>query len=103
MTNAKFDPLERDLMSPAELVTHFKIRKGAAVVEEIARFEPLEKIDDSLFFSEDDIPEAVLFISHRWQSTMDPDPNAEQFTAVKTFLTETFDPQVYPIKVCCHH
>ena len=40
-----------------------------------------------MFFDANDLQMAVIFVSHRWHSPSHPDPDGEQLSAVKIFLS----------------
>ncbi len=90
MPNAPLDPLSRQQLTPGELARAFKIIRADVLLEEFPAFpcfDDLVGVTEHVFFSEHDVPEAVIFISHRWLSATHPDPDGRQLSAVKAFLS----------------
>jgi len=86
--NAGFDPLGRAVFSAHQLVSAFNILRADRVLSTLEAFEPYDELakDKSSFFNEMELPEAVIFISHRWENKINPDPENEKFEALKNFL-----------------
>lgn len=87
--NAVLDPLGRPSLSASELSETFNILRADRLFNDLGAFESfdtLEARDPSLFFGTDDVPEAVIFISHRWEDQAHPDPTGRKFVALQKFL-----------------
>lgn len=89
MINAGFDPLGRDVFSAKQLAQRFNILRAERVMDGLEAFEPYDDIaalGTDAFFDADDLPEAILFISHRWESARNPDPTKRKFNALRQYL-----------------
>jgi hypothetical protein len=51
-----------------------------------SKFEHVRATVPDAFFTTSDLPEAIVFISHRWGTHVSPDPSVEQFKATVRFL-----------------
>ena len=92
MPNAALSPFDRETLTPSEMVKAFHIIRASVLVDELSAFPRHENISvahDRVFFNANDLPKAVIFVSHRWNSPTHPDPDGEQFAAVRYFLTAT--------------
>lgn len=90
MANAPLDPLGRPMMTPEDLASTFQILRANVVLNEFSRFprcEDLHDQTDRVFFNERDLPEVVVFLSHRWLGPSHPDPEAGQLGTIKSFLS----------------
>ncbi|MEP2705028.1 MAG: hypothetical protein ABJQ71_13680 [Roseibium sp.] len=89
MVNARFDPLGREVLTARQLASTFSILRAERIQDSLQAFE---RHDDLLcdrpyfFFDESDLPEAVIFVSHRWETETNPDPKGENFRALQSFL-----------------
>ena len=90
MVNAKRGPFDRAELSPIEMVRAFHIIRANIIVKELSAFprhDDLSAAHDRMFFDANDLQMAVIFVSHRWHSPSHPDPEGEQLSAVKIFLS----------------
>jgi hypothetical protein len=85
--NAVLDPFGYQELTPRKLVEIFNIIKVNILLDEFSQFPRHEHLSDRYFFREDDLPEAAIFVSHRWLSSHHPDPDGKQFEALKIFLS----------------
>lgn len=87
--NAVLDPLGRPSLSASELSGTFNILRADRLFDDLGAFESFDTLvarDPNLFFGTDDVPEAVIFISHRWEDPAHPDPTGRKFAALQKFL-----------------
>tara|TARA_R110002072_G_scaffold140118_3_gene283981 strand:+ start:1063 stop:2283 length:1221 start_codon:yes stop_codon:yes gene_type:complete len=89
MINAGLDPLGRTSLTAPELAATFNILRADCLLDDLEAFDSYDTLvenDRSIFFNQDDMPEAVIFISHRWEDTHNPDPTVRKFNALRRFL-----------------
>jgi hypothetical protein len=75
--------------SAAQLLKDFMILRASDLVDgkgPFLRHQDLQREQRDAFFSPNDPPDLVLFVSHRWQTSAHPDPRGEQAAAVRSFL-----------------
>jgi hypothetical protein len=87
--NAPLDPLGEKPMTPAEIVTLFHVLRAPFLtggIDRIPKFEDVRATAPEAFFTASDLPAAIVFISHRWESPAHPDPTGVQLKALVRFL-----------------
>jgi hypothetical protein len=87
--NAPLDPLQSARATASDLAAQFHILRASALLEmngPMPKFEQLRDAATSPWFAADSPPAAVLFVSHRWESALHPDPQGAQANAIRTLL-----------------
>jgi hypothetical protein len=88
-TNAPLDPFGKAERRAAELASRFSIIRAKWALSTQGSFpkqETLAEEEPEAFFSPETPPKAVIFVSHRWESSTEPDPSGRQAAAVRHFL-----------------
>jgi hypothetical protein len=86
--NAPVDPLGEGASSE-QLATEFSFLRASALTDvegELPRYQDLQRERPEAFYSAGEAPPLVLFVSHRWQTPIHPDPSGESVDAVRYFL-----------------
>jgi hypothetical protein len=86
--NAPTDPFG-DEESPQELAGEFSFLRASALTGsdgELPRYQDLKRERPEAFYPAGEVPPLVLFVSHRWQTPVHPDPHGLSVDAVRYFL-----------------
>lgn len=87
--DAPLDPFGADVPSRQQLAQDFKFLRASPLAEEEAaspRFQELWRERPDTFLRAGDDPALVLFVSHRWQTSIQPDPKGFQADVIRSFL-----------------
>ncbi len=87
--NAPLDPFGSDEESGGQIARDFRFIRGSAMLDgdaKLARHQVLLRERPEAFFPAGELPLLVLFVSHRWQSLIEPDPRGTQADSIRTFL-----------------
>ena len=84
---APIDPFARGL-DYTKLIERFHILRAHFVLdlEAMPRYQELRDEGADCWFSSDEPPALILFISHRWETPYQPDPRGYQIGGLKSFL-----------------
>src|SRR5688572_11477988 len=88
--NAPLDARARPHSGARELAATFNILRASSLLAmrgPMPKYEDLRGRGSSDFFSGDEPPVRVVFVSHRWESGAHPDPRGSQADSIRAFLT----------------
>ncbi|WP_239405183.1 hypothetical protein [Frankia sp. Cj3] len=88
--NAPVDPFGQDA-TPQQLADEFAFLRTSAVTEiegDLPCYQDLQRNCPEAFWTAGEAPPLVLFLSHRWRTSINPDPEGHTADALRFFLQQ---------------